>query len=41
MKRFGYLTLFMLLSGHSLLAQNSDLGFLFGFSNAMRPCAMT
>jgi opacity protein-like surface antigen len=32
MKRFGYLTLFMLLSGHSLLAQNSDLGFLFGFS---------
>ena len=32
MKRFGYLTFFALLSGHSLLAQNSDLGFLFGFS---------
>ena len=32
MKRFVYLTFFALLSGHSLLAQNSDLGFLFGFS---------
>lgn len=32
MKRFGYLTFFALLSSHSLLAQNSDLGFLFGFS---------
>ena len=32
MKRFGYLTFFALLSGPSLLAQNSDLGFLFGFS---------
>lgn len=32
MKRFGYLAFFTLLSGPSLLAQNSDLGFLFGFS---------
>lgn len=32
MKRFGYLAFFALLSGHGLLAQNSDLGFLFGFS---------